>query len=419
MKIILVSIFIFLTGLSNGQTNTYLADLASLKTIIKNTPSYKAQIKGSKLSYYNALYSRLVSDTIGELSSFKYFYNLSQLVFPLRDNHLGFYQLRNYSNFKTKESIDSFIKTKEFQSYPTCAINIDSLKTELAKKPTNSIEGIYHYDKLYRVGLFKNGDNSFIGVILDSDINLWVKGQIAIYLFEFAPNLYKAIYGHPIFKTFMLYPIEKYQNETLVNSFFYNSYSQTVYSKRLQQLDYVNLPRSSSKFGFRNINNDVQYLLIKTFQRSSNSSQQSYKFYDSIKNELKASYLILDLRNNDGGAKQEMKKYYKLLKSYTKHRNIYILLNNGTLSQAEIFILKLKRLKNVTLIGQTTMGMLSYGSNYGKRIKLPSGRFEIYPTDMKGGKERLRYEDYGINPDILLSNDLDWIEQTLKIIQRK
>jgi C-terminal processing protease CtpA/Prc len=95
------------------------------------------------------------------------------------------------------------------------------------------------------------------------------------------------------------------------------------------------------------------------------------------------------------------------------------LLNNETLSQAEILTLQLKKLKNVTTIGQTTKGMLTYGSNYGKRERLPSGRFEIYPTDMKGNAKLLQYEDYGINPDIFLRDDRDWIEQTVEIIRKK
>jgi C-terminal processing protease CtpA/Prc len=96
-----------------------------------------------------------------------------------------------------------------------------------------------------------------------------------------------------------------------------------------------------------------------------------------------------------------------------------VLINNGTLSEAEILTLKLKQRRNVTTLGQTTKGMLSYGSNYGKRESLPSGRFELYPTDMKGSAKFLQYEDYGIQPDIKLKNDSSWIGQVVEIIQKK
>ncbi len=419
MRITLISVFIFLTGLSKAQTNTYLEDLSALKSILQKTHSFKVQIKGKKLDDYIDLYNRLSLDTTSDPNSYKYFYNLSQLLFPLRDNHLGFYQLPNYKNLKTKEAIDSFVKTKEFYLYPTYKINIDSLKIELSKKPADSIEGIYHYDKFYSVGLFRSGYKELIGVVLDSDIKLWRKGQVAIHLYEYIPNHYKAIYRHPQHKGFLLQTNEKYENKSLVNSYFYRSYSQSNYTKEPGHVDYVNLPTNSSKFELKTISDNIQYLLIRTFQADLRTILSSRKFYDSIALALNRKYLILDLRNNEGGAKKEMKKYFSLLKKYAKHGHLYILLNSGTASQAEIFTLKLQKLKNVITVGQTTMGMLTYGSNYGKRIKLPSGMFEIYPTDMKGSKKLLQYEDYGIKPNIILKNDRNWIEQVTELILKK
>lgn len=419
MRIVLVIVFYLFAIASNGQINTYLADLAALKFVLQKTPSYKSQIKGDKQALFNSLYERLASDTTSNPHSFKYFYNLSQLIFPLKDNHLGFYQIAAYDNFKNKERIDSFIGTKEFLDYPTFHINIDSLKNVLAKRPADSVEGIYNYGRFYSVGLFKRIDKEYVGVIIDSDVNLWRKGQIAIHLYEYTPNVFKAIYGHPLNKNFILQTNEKYRNQSLVNSYFYSSYSLDIYSKQHRTVDYVNLSKKSSKFELKSINGDIQYLLLRSFQRNKITTQQSKNFYDSIKNVLKAKNLILDLRNNEGGATKESRKYLRLLKKFTRNGNLYVLLNNGTLSQAEIFILQLKKLKNITTVGQTTKGMLAYGSNYGKRERLPSGRFEIYPTDMKGNAKLLQYEDYGINPDIILRDDKDWIEQTVEIIRKK
>lgn len=419
MRIALVIVFYLSAIASNGQINTYLEDLAALKFVLQKTPSYKSQIKGDKQALFNSLYERLASDTTSNPHSFKYFYNLSQLIFTLKDNHLGFYQIAAYDNFKNKDRIDSFIGTKEFLDYPTFHINIDSLKNVLAKRPADSVEGIYNYGKFYSVGLFKRVDKEYVGVIIDSDVNLWRKGQIAIHLYEYTPNVFKAIYGHPLNKNFILQTNEKYRNQSLVNSYFYSSYSLDIYSKQHRTVDYVNLTKKSSKFELKSINGDIQYLLLRSFQRNKITTQQSKNFYDSIKNVLTAKNLILDLRNNEGGATKENRKYLRLLKKFTRNGNLYVLLNNGTLSQAEIFILQLKKLKNVTTVGQTTKGMLVYGSNYGKRERLPSGRFEIYPTDMKGNAKLLQYEDYGINPDIILRDDRDWIEQTVEIIRKK
>jgi len=146
--------------------------------------------------------------------------------------------------------------------------------------------------------------------------------------------------------------------------------------------------------------------------------QKSQSFYDSIKNSLTAPSLIVDLRNNEGGAAKVSVKYFKLIKNYAKNGQVFVLVNNGTLSQGEIFTLQLKQLRNVKILGETTKGMLTYGSNYGKRERLPSQAFEIYITDMKGDKRLIPYENYGIKPDIILTGDKDWIDQTIEIIQR-
>jgi hypothetical protein len=352
-----------------------LKDLSALKSILEKTPSYKAQIKGDKLSDYDALYRRLASDTISDQGSYQYFYNLAQLFFPLRDNHLGFYQLPDYSNYKTKETIDSLVASATFMQYPSSAINLDSLKMVLSAKPPDSIEGIYYYDKFYSFGLFRSANSEFIGVILDSDVKWWRKGQIAVHLYQQMPGIYKAIYGHPLFKNFMLQSIEKFQNQALVNSYFYASYSQGIYSKQREQNDYINLPKGIPEFSFRNINSNVQYLLLQTFQVNHEIKIQSQRFYDSIKNLLKAPNLIVDLRNNHGGSEKEMKKYLQLIKKYSKNGNVYVMLNNGTVSQAELFTLALKKLAHTTTVGMITKGMLSYGSNYGTWKRLPSGRF--------------------------------------------
>ena len=147
MKLFLSLTLLFCSGLLQAQTNPYLADLTALKATLQNTASYKAQIKGDNAAHYEALYHRLAADSLHPANSYSYFYNLSQLLFPLRDNHLGFYQLANYAHFTNKETVERFIQTQEFLDYPKLEINIDSLKAVLTQKPADSKDGVYHYDK--------------------------------------------------------------------------------------------------------------------------------------------------------------------------------------------------------------------------------------------------------------------------------
>ena len=95
---VLLSLLFF--SVSQAQTNnTYLADLKALNDILKKTPSYKDQIKEQALVSYNELFERLKSDSVNKTSDYQYFYNLAQLFFPIRDNHLGFYQNIDDNNF--------------------------------------------------------------------------------------------------------------------------------------------------------------------------------------------------------------------------------------------------------------------------------------------------------------------------------
>jgi len=386
-----------------AQTNnTYLADITSLRTILQKTPSYKDQIKEDKLIAYNELFERLKGDSGTIISSYKYFYNLAQLFFPIQDNHLGFRQ------------IDKFPKESEYPKYEG---NIDSLKSVLANKALDSIEGIYFYGDSYTVGVFKNTPKEYIGVVLNSKTSIWKNGQIAVHLYEILPNYFKAVYGHPKYKNLLLYPIEKYSHHSLVNSYFYTS--ENIYTKVIRETDYINLPRSIYDFHFNSISPDIQYLHIKHFSADNIAMQKSQSFFDSIKNSLTAPNLIIDLRNNEGGASKVSKKFFNLIKQYVKAGRVYVLVNNGTVSRGEIFTLQLKKLNNVKVLGQTTQGMLTYGSNSGKREKLSSQAFEISITDMNGNKRLIPYENYGITPDITLTDDKDWIDQTIEIIRKK
>ncbi len=417
-----LSFILFSTFLEAQIKSTYLDDISNLKEILEKAPSFKDQIKGHKLADFNNLFHNLKSDSVESILSNQYFLNLAQLFFPIRDNHLSFYQTLNENNYKDISTYNEYFKSDEFIISPTYNINLDSLQKELSNKPMDSIEGIYYLDTLLTVGLFKAKSNEYIGVVLASKIliygnAIWKPGQIAIYLFEYLPNYFKAVYADPTLKRLILYPNEKFKNSSLINSHFYGHFNNHVYSKITSNKDFVNLPKNTSAFIFKNINFQIQYLGIKHFSASNTDIQKSNSFYDSIKNLITAPNLILDLRNNDGGAEKVSKKYFKLIKKYSKNGKVYVLVNNSTISQGEIFTLQLKKLKNVQIFGQATRGNLMYGNNYGKRVTLPSKSFEVYITDMKGKKELAPYEVFGVEPDHLLSNYKDWVDQLINKIE--
>jgi len=425
MKFIFSVLFLIHLSVLQAQTsNPYLTDIKALYEILKKTPSFKDQITGQTLIAYNELYERLKADSVKDINDYKYFYNLAQLFFPIRDNHLGFYQFIDQSNFKDTASLTKYLKTEKFKKFPKYNINTDSLKEALRRRPLDSVEGIYYLDTLLSIGLFKARESEYIGVVLESKINygrnaIWEKGQIAIHLYEHLPNQFKAIYADPITKQLFLFSNEKFRNLSLINSHFYGYFYEKNYTKLKTPNNFTNLPRNIYDFNLKYIDTDIQYLHIKHFSANPDKLQKSIAFYDSIKHLLTAQNLIVDIRNNEGGSMKASNNYLKLLKQYSKNGCIYILVNNGTISQGEIFTLQLKQLDNVKVLGQTTNGTLMYGSNYGKKETLPSNAFQISITDMDGDKRLMPYEVFGITPDITLSHYKDWIEQVVEIIRKK
>lgn len=415
MKQFFAIIYLICGPLNLGYSQTvsqYRKDLLTLRSLLKKTPSYKDQIRGIRLKEYNVLYDNLMGDTLN-LSPYHYFSNLAKLMMPIHDSHFGLAQVQENRNFEDSATIQTPLKTQKSEEFP---VNIDSLKTVLLKKSADSVEGIYYYDKYYSVGVFRVSQTEYIGVVIDTgkDVINWKRGQIALHLYEYKPNYFKAVYAHPVFKNFILYNNERFANQSLVNSRFYLSFSETIYRKKLSTFNYAILPKETPMFQLKSISDSIQYLLIRNFSANPAKVKQSNAFYDSIQNKLNSSLLILDLRNNAGGAAKVSKKFMRLIKNYAAKNKVYVLVNNATVSQGEIFTLQLKALKNVRVLGQTTKGMITYGSNYGHWKKLPGKQVEAYLTDMRGaGKGLLPYENTGIKPDIELNNDSDWIQQTL------
>jgi len=412
-----------LTLAAQTQINSYQADLDALYGLLKKTPSYKDQVKGDKEPAYEALYRLLRSDTLHTSNTFDNYYKLVQLFLPLRDNHLGFIQfphkILEASEYNHVEAVKQYRQSAFFNNYPATTINLDSLVQVLSPKAMDSVEGIYYYDSLLTVGVYRSGQGTLSGVVLHTTLPQWEKGQIAMRLYEYAPHCYRAVYGHPLNKNLLFHSNEKFRNHSLINSMFYSSVSQAVYKKIRYEVDYSNIPASEPPFQFTSISPAIQYMRLGNFSAMTNHMKESQAFYDRIKDSLTAPHLILDVRNNTGGADKVSYKFFALIKKYANKGKVYLLMNNGTMSQGEIFTLQLKKFTTVSTFGQTTMGTITYGVNYGGMAKLPSGQYGAVLTDMRDNAQYLPYENYGVAPDTILNNGSDWVKQVVKLIEQQ
>ena len=307
------------------------------------------------------------------------------MVSAINDNHLGFYR-----------TPDTTLKPVRI-SLP---LNTDSLKKQLQQKNIAALEGIF-YASNHEFGLFASGDKTYKIISLTN-------GVLMAEVFHTPYDGYDLLLysGKPV--PYNLIKDARLVNGTLLGTPF-TKYKENKFSI---------LDKGSENFEYKNLNDEVGYLRLSSFSSSNTNIKKSEEFHATIVDKLAIENLILDLRGNTGGGYKTSRKFLDLLKKY-KGR-IFVLQNSATVSNAEQFILELKPLKNVTTLGEQTKGMITFGSNYGTKVVLPSGRFTFYPTDMKGLERDLAYESKGINPDVALDVfKSDWITQTLEYINKR
>jgi hypothetical protein len=253
--------------------------------------------------------------------------------------------------------------------------------------------------------------------VLASALPVWERGQVAISLFMKSPGSFRAVYGHPVYKNYVLVMHEKFQDHALVNARFSSSVSSLCYRKDTMATDYVNLREDDTYFQFRSLLPLVQYARVRTFTNYHELARASGKLLKVLRDSVKAPHLIFDLRNNEGGDVRMGDGFVRFIRTYTRRNHVHVLVNNGTMSAGEIILLQLKGMDHVIVYGQTTRGTLAYGNNYGKTEMLPRGFYGLYLSDMRDKEKLLPYEDMGVAPDIILSTSRDWLEQVIERIQ--
>jgi len=377
----LIYLLLIITGFSaTAQQSKNIEDLEYLYQVIKQTPSYRNQLKNDKsyVEIYQGLKNNL-ADT-NELIVYKKLY---QLIAPIRDNHLGFYKVAD-TNLKPRPII--------------LKINTDSLKQVLSQKPLESLEGIYDVDS-HEFAVVKNTDNEY------SVLNLKTKTVIGFIIETPHQSLdfISLLNGN---RGFVLSRNIKHIDG---NFSTINLYKET-------RPTFGNLKIGKNNFEFKKISHHVAYLRLSSFYSDNANIATASKFFQQIKDSLNAPNLIVDVRNNSGGGFRVSQQFINLIKSYKG--KVFIIQNLRTASNAEKFLVRLKGRKNVLTLGETTIGTLAFGSNYGNTLTLPNSKFRFYPTDTFD-KIDLPFENLGVEPDVKLDpNKSDWIEQTLDYINK-
>jgi len=400
--------FLWLPFISFSQDR--IMDLVILNDIIKKTPSYKSQIRGHKKNEYNKLYNELklkINERNNDLQHFEF---LSQLVGQINDNHFVLQYIPDTSfdwkRYSDKSYVSQFLKRDYLINHPKVRFNSDSLELSLKLRQINEVEGVYYFQSSsLKIGVYRITGSTFNGIILESKYPIWEKGDLCFVLKEINPNYFHSINYLISQKTLQFNKNEKFKDGELLG---YNI------SKTINNPSFPFIPDSVKKFYSYKINYDTRYVRLGDFMVNPSNKKRSSTFFNELKSSMNEKVILLDLRNNNGGGFVISRPFLNLFKRYSKKNEIKVLINRNTVSNAEQFVIRLKKRKKVSLYGEDTEGMVTYGSNYGRQIPLKSKGLFVYPTDMKGLKKDLHYETIGISPNIYLSKDSDWIEQVLK-----
>ena len=383
-KIIFLLLSAFVIQQVRAQEQQNIADLDALYEAIQKVPSYKAQLKNDRS--YHELYESLRKD-LKSADDFIIYQQLLKLIYPLKDNHLGFYRKPDsaYKFTYLKPPIDAVAMEQKYVGFKN-----------------DTIVGVYHsLNGKYKAVIYAQSPGVFYMQNLGT-------GVVEAILTQTSPSRFEVI-------RFLNPPVAYVLNR---NIRYRNGRLDDLLYRKTQEVVYNELVKGPENFEYKKLEDDLGYLRLSSFSAYDVNVKKATDFLNQTKAQITEQNLIVDVRNNSGGAYKTSQQFINFLKAYEGH--VYILQNGYTVSNAEQFILSLKGRENITILGEGTKGTITYGSNYGKTIVSPSGRFSFYPTDMAGSARDLKYENIGVEPDVQLDPFAgDWIIQVKEYIKKK
>ncbi|WP_208292280.1 S41 family peptidase [Sphingobacterium paludis] len=385
----------------------YAKDIAFIYTHLKQSASYKTQADRHK--QVDECYQRLLKTSDDSVSKFNAYMDYHELMDEVLDFHNSI--IGNSPKYSLEDLKDSSTLAKMHADnkhiFPNIQMNLDSLETVLSETDTKELTGIYHYKNIVEIALYKQAAH-YKGIVLRSKLPAWSRGEVIFSLIPRGDKGFRMFMGAYVDKQMLSVP--EYFKEGLLLS--------SGWSKKNRSLGKFPMETQRVDYGFRKLTQDVDYVCIPSFSASEPKLNEAILFYEKLRNIDLAKHLIVDVRGNSGGGNKNSNKLYQILSTYSGC--LHVLVDRRTWSNAEQFVIRLKALPNVKVFGDRTGGVLTYGRNTGRELKTPSGFFKIAFTDMKEGwKHYLPYEGIGVEPDVYLPYDSDWIEEVLSVLDGK
>ncbi len=301
-KSIFISLFFFPIVIFSQNCNCESNFNWVKKTFEENDAgfSYAMESKG-KQAYenHNEIFYKKVKDNTSSLECTQI---LSEWLTFFRSGHFTIRKLNPESNPKTSKKRSNEEIIEQYKNSEKIAIDPKEFTEHLNSKKEIDYEGIWASGP-YKIGIKKIGNN-YVGFIIEADGVYWTKGQVKFKINEDNSSIYyMKDHSKRIFPSTQLIG----NNYIQIGFITLKRIAPNFDSNTKVEQYYTSI--SAKKPYFESIDTKTAYLRIPSFSGSQK------KVIDSIilKNKaliLKTPNLIIDIRNNGGGADHS---YYELL----------------------------------------------------------------------------------------------------------
>jgi hypothetical protein len=440
-----------------------------------NLPSFIDNVNEKNENEYLAFKNLLLSKSKVSNKKMDCFKILTKYVEFFKDNHSSIYMQDVDVNENNPESLSNFLNSETYKSREYYKFK----ESEIKQYPLKEIKGIYqNADSTITIAIIQiKKSEKFIGVVTESKSKLWKKGQIKVELTKKKDGSFEAFY-YSYKHTLKYYPNYTLENGILGDFWFKKSLKNKVnYSHNFDNkiefkilndsTSYLRLSSFSSELNAKidslykkvdaqilskpNLIIDVRnngggndgnaypllkYLYTKPFE---DDSVDFYVTKDNIKiwenwyqenskdtinfnaQDLKESLKDINrMKNSKLGtfiprSLSEKSIIKRDIIEYNPKR-IAIMTNRWCASSCESLLFLAKESDKTIIVGENSGGYVGYGEV--GEIVTPCYKFDLTCTMTRYKKQRA-YEVIGIEPNIKLDKQKDWIEQTMKLLEKK